>query len=72
MPGSGPANANATTFTQVLYDEVTKQDWMPISMKSDWNQIFSFDYSWRKQRSHDDKYSAQLRRRGARIRERYV
>jgi phosphoglycolate phosphatase-like HAD superfamily hydrolase len=31
------------TFPQSLYDEANKQGWTVISMKKDWNRIFSFD-----------------------------
>ena len=35
--------ANAGTFTQALYDEAKARGWNVISMKKDWNRIFSFD-----------------------------
>jgi hypothetical protein len=31
------------TFTQALYDEAKKKGWQIISMKNDWNRIFSID-----------------------------
>ena len=30
-------------FTQALYDEAKKQDWVVISMKKDWKRIFPFE-----------------------------
>ena len=31
------------TFTQTLYDEAKDKGWTVISMKDDWNRIFSFE-----------------------------
>jgi hypothetical protein len=31
------------TFTQALYNEAKKQDWIVISMKNDWKHIFTFE-----------------------------
>ena len=42
-PAQGLANTRVGTFTQKLYDEATKQGWVVISMKSDWNRIFAFE-----------------------------
>ncbi len=43
----GPAqelpNSRVGTFTQALYDEAVKKNWIIISMKKDWNRIFQFD-----------------------------
>ncbi len=42
----GPAqklpDSEVGTFTQALYDEAKKDGWTVISMKNDWNRIFSF------------------------------
>ena len=42
-PAQGLANTRVGTFTPKLYDEATKQGWVVISMKSDWNRIFAFE-----------------------------
>jgi phosphoglycolate phosphatase-like HAD superfamily hydrolase len=42
-PAKGLPNTKVGTFTQALYDEATKQGWIVISMKNDWNRIFSFE-----------------------------
>jgi phosphoglycolate phosphatase-like HAD superfamily hydrolase len=42
-PAQGLPNTKVGTFTQALYDEATKQGWIVISMKNDWNRIFSFE-----------------------------
>jgi len=43
----GPAlrlpDTKVGAFTEPLYDEAKKQGWVVISMKSDWNRIFTFD-----------------------------
>jgi phosphoglycolate phosphatase-like HAD superfamily hydrolase len=43
----GPAQSLPETkvgaFTQALYDEARKRDWVVISMKDDWKRLFSFD-----------------------------
>ena len=43
----GPAHrlpdTKVGTFTQALYDEAKKEGWTVISMKDDWNRIFSFE-----------------------------
>ncbi len=31
------------TFTQALYDEALKKGWTVISMKNDWQRIFTFE-----------------------------
>jgi len=41
-PAQGLPNTKVGTFTQALYDEAVKQGWVVISMKNDWNRIFSF------------------------------
>lgn len=42
-PALGMANTKVGAFTQELYDEANKQGWTVISMKNDWNRIFSFE-----------------------------
>jgi len=42
-PAQGLPNTKVGTFTQALYDEAMKQGWIVISMKNDWNRIFSFE-----------------------------
>jgi phosphoserine phosphatase len=41
-PAQGLPDTHVGTFTQELYDEAQKQGWIVISMKNDWNRIFSF------------------------------
>ena len=40
-PAQGLPNTKVGTFTQALYDEAKKQNWLIISMKNDWKKIFS-------------------------------
>ena len=42
-PAQGLAETKVGTFSQALYDEVTKAGWTVISMKNDWNRIFTFE-----------------------------
>ncbi len=42
-PAEGLPASKVGTFTQALYDEAKSQGWNVISMKKDWNRIFSFD-----------------------------
>jgi len=42
-PALGMADTHVGAFTQALYDEATKQGWIVISMKDDWNRIFAFE-----------------------------
>jgi len=42
-PAKGLPDSKIGTFSQALYDEANKQGWTVISMKNDWNRIFSFD-----------------------------
>ncbi|MGO9931127.1 MAG: hypothetical protein ACLPV8_04865 [Steroidobacteraceae bacterium] len=42
-PAQGLPDTKIGTFTQVLYDEAKNRGWTVISMKKDWNRIFSFD-----------------------------
>jgi phosphoserine phosphatase len=39
-PAQGLPDTKVGTFTQALYDEATKNGWVVISMKKDWNAIF--------------------------------
>ncbi len=42
-PAQGLPEAKVGTFTQALYDEAKKSGWTVISMKNDWQRIFSFE-----------------------------
>ncbi len=42
-PAQGLPETKVGSFTQELYDEAMKQNWVIISMKNDWKQIFSFE-----------------------------
>jgi phosphoglycolate phosphatase-like HAD superfamily hydrolase len=42
-PAQGLADSKVGTFTQALYDEARKKDWIVISMKTDWKRIFTFE-----------------------------
>lgn len=42
-PAQGLPATKVGTFTQALYDEAKKNDWIIISMKNDWKQIFAFE-----------------------------
>jgi phosphoglycolate phosphatase-like HAD superfamily hydrolase len=42
-PAQGLPDTKVGTFSQALYDEAIKDGWIVISMKKDWNRIFSFD-----------------------------
>jgi len=42
-PAEGLPNSKIGTFTEDLYQEAKKKGWVVISMKSDWNHIFSFE-----------------------------
>lgn len=42
-PAQGLPPSKVGTFTQALYDEAQKNDWVVISMKTDWNTIFHND-----------------------------
>jgi hypothetical protein len=42
-PATGLPDTKIGTFTQALYDEAKKEGWNVISMKNDWNRIFSFE-----------------------------
>ena len=42
-PAQGLRDSKVGTFTQGLYDEAKQKGWIVISMKNDWNRIFTFD-----------------------------
>jgi phosphoglycolate phosphatase-like HAD superfamily hydrolase len=42
-PAQGLSDTKVGTFTQRLYDEAKKDNWIIISMKNDWKRIFAFD-----------------------------
>jgi phosphoglycolate phosphatase-like HAD superfamily hydrolase len=42
-PAQGLPDTKVGTFTQALYDEAKNRGWTVISMKDDWNRIFSFE-----------------------------
>ncbi len=42
-PALGLPDTKVGPFTQGLYDEAGRQGWIVISMKNDWQRIFSFD-----------------------------
>ena len=42
-PAQGLPDTKVGSFTQALYDAAKKGSWVVISMKSDWNRIFSFE-----------------------------
>ena len=41
-PAQGLPETKVGTFTQALYDDAKKNNWLIISMKNDWKRIFSF------------------------------
>jgi hypothetical protein len=43
-PAQGLPDTKVGTFTQALYDEATATGWTVISMKKDWNRIFTFEH----------------------------
>ena len=42
-PAQGLPDSKVGTFTQALYDEAKKRGWVVISVKDDWNRLFSFN-----------------------------
>jgi len=42
-PAQGLPKTKVGTLTQALYDEAKAKGWIVISMKNDWNRIFSFE-----------------------------
>ena len=41
-PALGLPDTKVGTFTQPLYDEAKKQNWVVISIKNDWKRVFAF------------------------------
>lgn len=46
-PAQGLPDTKVGTFTQQLHDDAKQRGWVVISMKNDWNRIFSFDEAHR-------------------------
>ena len=42
-PAQGLPGTRIGAFTQELYDEAVKNDWIVISMKNDWKRVFPFE-----------------------------
>jgi hypothetical protein len=42
-PAQGLPDTHFGKFTQALYDEAKGRDWIVISMKNDWKQIFAWE-----------------------------
>lgn len=42
-PAEGLPNTKVGTFTQALYNQAKQNNWIVISIKNDWNRVFSFD-----------------------------
>jgi phosphoglycolate phosphatase-like HAD superfamily hydrolase len=42
-PAQGLPDTKVGSFPQTLYDEAKKQGWTVVSMKNDWNRIFTFE-----------------------------
>jgi hypothetical protein len=42
-PAQGLPDTKVGTFSQALYDEANKEGWTVVSMKNDWNRIFTFE-----------------------------
>jgi phosphoglycolate phosphatase-like HAD superfamily hydrolase len=42
-PAKGLPPSKVGTFTQALYDEAMKQEWVVVSMKNDWERVFAFE-----------------------------
>jgi phosphoglycolate phosphatase-like HAD superfamily hydrolase len=42
-PAQGLPETKVGTFSQELYDEAKKKNWLVISMKNDWKRIFAFN-----------------------------
>ena len=42
-PAQGLPDTKVGTFTPALYAEAKKKNWTVISMKNDWQNIFSFE-----------------------------
>jgi len=41
-PAKGLPPSKVGTFTQALYDEAMKQEWVVVSMQNDWERVFAF------------------------------
>lgn len=41
-PAQGLPDTKVGTFTQALHDEAQDKGWIVISIKDDWNRVFSF------------------------------
>jgi len=41
-PAEGLPNTQVGTFTQELYNEAKKNNWVIVSIKDDWKRVFSF------------------------------
>ncbi|HET7881308.1 MAG TPA: HAD family hydrolase [Acetobacteraceae bacterium] len=42
-PAKGLPPSKVGTFTQALYDEAMKQEWVVVSMQNDWERVFAFE-----------------------------
>jgi len=42
-PAEGLPDTKVGTFSQALWDEAKKRDWVVISMKRDWQKIFAWE-----------------------------
>ena len=42
-PAQGLPDTKVGRFTQELYDEAKRDDWIVVSMKNDWNRVFAFE-----------------------------
>ena len=42
-PAQGLPETKVGAFSQSLYDEAKKKNWIVISMKNDWKRVFAFD-----------------------------
>jgi phosphoglycolate phosphatase-like HAD superfamily hydrolase len=42
-PAQGLPASKVGTFTQALYDEAMKHEWVVVSMKNDWERVFAFE-----------------------------
>jgi hypothetical protein len=42
-PAQGLPDTKVGRFTQELYDEANKDGWIVVSMKNDWERVFSFE-----------------------------
>jgi hypothetical protein len=42
-PAQGLPASKVGTFTQALYDEAMKHEWVVVSMRNDWERVFAFE-----------------------------